>query len=124
MNEQNPLTPLICFLFLKGPSNPSEDRKQQREGTIIIMTAHYSVKVAGESTGCILEASLSLLISTLFQGGPGRKSLRSSRASLSDAEPYQEGRENGKGEKGREWMSTKKGLFLDTMLNLYIYHLI
>lgn len=65
-----------------------------------------------------------MLISTLFQRGPGRKSLRNLRASLSDTEPHQEDREDGKGEKGREWMSTKKGLFLGTMLNVYIYHLI
>lgn len=98
MNEQNPLSLLIWFLFLKGLPNSSQDRKQKIEGTIIIMLpiTEYNrwFKVTAESMGCILEASLPLLMSTLFQRGPGRKpTQRNPSASLWQTEPYQKGRE-------------------------------
>lgn len=111
MSEQNSLTLLIWFFFLKNLLNPSEDRKQKRKETIIIMPAHHSVKVTAESIGCILEASLPLLISILFQRGLVMKPLRRSpKASLCRTDPHQEGRENGKVKKGRESISTERGL--------------
>lgn len=75
------------------------------------MPAHHSVKVTAESTGYVLEASLPLLISILFQRGPGMKPLRRSpKASLCCMDPHQEGRENKKVKKGRESISTEKKL--------------
>lgn len=62
-----------------------------------------SVKVIAESIGCILDASLPLLIPTLFQRGPGRKPLqRSLRASLCRTEPHLEGKGEWEGEERKE----------------------
>ena len=125
MNEQNPLSLLIWFLFLKGLPNSSQDRKQKMEGTIIIMPAHHRVKqvikITAESTGCILEATPPPLISTLFQRSPGRKPLQKNlSASLWQTELHQEGREwEDKERKGMDvyWEGT---LYLDIYDIIYI----
>lgn len=105
MNEQNPLT----LLILKGLPNPSEDRKQKREGTIIM-------SVPSE---CNRSSKEQLRLWATFWGPPYFFLLNHPLPKRAKKEATEEKSQDQPGgdrispgtqrKKEREWMSAEKG---------------